>query len=85
MIIFFTWLNINKTEAGKNLTAVIESVQEALTSGSSIQLTGFGKFSTSETKARTMKSFGGKEVEIPAGKRVLFKPGKELKDAVSNK
>ena len=75
-------LNINKTEAGRNLTAIIESVQEALTSGSSIQLTGFGKFSTSETKARTMKSFGGKEVKIPAGKRVLFKPGKELKDAV---
>ena len=75
-------LKLNKTEASRNLAAVIESVQEALTSGSSVQLTGFGKFSTSETKARIMKSFGGKKVKIPAGKRVLFKAGKELKEAV---
>ena len=75
-------LNVNKTEANKNLNAVIESIQDFLTSGNSIQLTGFGKFSTSDTKARTMKSFGGAEVNIPAGKRILFKAGKELKDAV---
>ena len=78
-------LNINKTEANKNLSAVLECIHETLKSGHHIQFTGFGKFSTSETKARIFKSFGGKEVNVPARKKILFKAGKELKESVNNK
>ena len=72
----------SKEGAHKNLTAVIEAVQEALQAGVSIQLTGFGKFTVTETKAKTIQSFG-KEVHVPAGKRISFKPGTELKAAVN--
>ena len=78
-------LHINKTEANKNLSAVLKCIREALKSGYHIQFTGFGKFSTSETKARTLMSFGEKEVHIPARKKILFKVGKELKESVNNK
>jgi DNA-binding protein HU-beta len=74
-------LETSKEGAHKTLSAVIESVQEALQDGTSIQLTGFGKFTVTETKAKTIQSFG-KEVHVQAGKRISFKPGAELKTAV---
>mgnify|MGYP006074812795 CR=1 FL=1 len=74
-------LAINKSEAHKKLEAVIETIYEILKEGSDIQITGFGKFTITETKEKKIQSFG-KEVYVPAGKRISFKAGSELKVAV---
>ena len=77
------------TKAGADaaLTAVLESVQEALAAGNKIVMTGFGTFEVREVKKRKVRPIrgGGVIVEIPAHKRVGFVPGTNLKDAISGK
>jgi DNA-binding protein HU-beta len=77
------------TKAGGDaaLTAVLESVQEALAAGNKVVLTGFGTFEVRQVKQRRVRPIrgGGTTVEIPAHKRVGFVPGANLKGAVSGK
>ena len=72
-----------KAEAGKVLDAVLASIQESLTGGEALTLTGFGAFKVSERAARTGRDpRTGNPIDIPASKAVRFTPGKTLKDAV---
>jgi len=72
-----------KAAAGKALEAVLESIREALASGESVTLTGFGSFKVSERAARTGRNpQTGEEISIPASKAVKFSVGKMLKDSV---
>jgi len=77
------------TKAGADaaLTAVLESVQEALAAGNKVVLTGFGTFEVRQVKQRKVRPIrgNGSTVEIPAHKRVGFVPGANLKGAVSGK
>lgn len=77
------------TKAGADdaLTAVLDSVQEALASGNKVVLTGFGTFEVRQVKQRRVRPIrgGGSTVVIPAHKRVGFVPGANLKSAVSGK
>lgn len=76
--------SITKKDAEKALTAVIESITEALASGDKVQLIGFGTFEVRERAARKGHNpKTGKEIQIPASKAPAFKSGKALKDAVS--
>ena len=76
-----------KADADAALTAVLESVQEALAAGNKVVMTGFGTFEVREVKKRKVRPIrgGGVIVEIPAHKRVGFVPGTNLKDAISGK
>ena len=59
--------------------ALIEAIAEALKRGDRVELKGFGSFSVIETKARAGRNpRTGKPVQIPAGRRVRFKPSKSL-------
>jgi DNA-binding protein HU-beta len=48
-----------------------------------VKLVGFGTFSVSNRKARMGRNpQTGEEIQIPARKVPVFRPGKELKEAV---
>ena len=59
--------------------ALIAAIAETLKRGERVERKGFGSFSVIATKARTGRNPGtGKPVQIPAGRRVRFKPSKSL-------
>ncbi len=73
----------NKDSAAA-VNAFIEVVKEALASGDSVTITGFGSFLVRDRAARTGRNPRTNEVvEIPAVKVPAFKAGKTLKDAVN--
>ncbi|EJU28873.1 MAG: HU family DNA-binding protein [Selenomonas sp.] len=77
---------LSKKDAEKALSAVIESVEEALVEGDKVQLIGFGTFEVKDRAARTGRNpQTGKEIKIAASRNPVFKAGKALKDAVNNK
>ena len=73
-----------KKDAEKALNAFVDVVTEALTSGETVQVGGFGSFEVKERPARTARNpRTGEEIEIEASKAPVFKAGKALKDAVN--
>lgn len=75
---------VPKAQAGKTLDAVIESVQDVLKAGDSIQFVGFGKFSVKERAARSGRNpKTGETIQIKAAKVPAFKAGAELKKVLN--
>lgn len=65
------------------LDSFIETILETLKKGEDVSLIGFGSFKVVKTKAKKGRNpRTGKEIKIPAGKRVRFVVGKTLKDSV---
>jgi DNA-binding protein HU-beta len=78
-----TKASLTKTDAAQALDAVISAVGEALKSGDSVTLVGFGTFSVKERAARTGRNpKTGAAIQIAASKVPGFKAGKGLKDIV---
>ena len=76
--------DLTKKDSEKALTAVLNTISDALAAGEKVQLIGFGTFDVKERAARTGRNPRTKEtIEIPASKIPQFKAGKELKDAVA--
>jgi DNA-binding protein HU-beta len=76
--------SLSKTDAGQALDAVFASVGEALKSGDTVTLVGFGTFSVKERAARTGRNpKTGVAIQIAASKVPGFKAGKGLKDIVA--
>ncbi len=76
--------DITKSVAGKALNGMMDAICEALSSGDSVTLIGFGTFSVTERAARTERNPStGKEITIAAKKVAKFKPGKALSDSVN--
>lgn len=74
---------MTKKASEKALNAMIESIQEALKSGERVALVGFGTFAVANRAARQGRNpRSGKSIKIPARKVPVFRPGKELKDAI---
>ena len=75
---------MTKKDAEKAVSALLDSVQEALAQNDKVQLIGFGTFETRERAARTGRNpQTGKEINIEASKSPVFKAGKALKDAIN--
>ena len=75
---------LSMTDAGKALDATIASIAEALKSGDTVTLVGFGTFNVKERAARTGRNpQTGAALEIKASKVPSFKAGKGLKDSVA--
>ncbi|MCU6710018.1 HU family DNA-binding protein [Paenibacillus sp. J5C_2022] len=73
-----------KKDATKAVDAVFEAISEALQNGDKVQLVGFGNFEVRERQARKGRNpQTGEEIDIAASKMPAFKPGKSLKDLVS--
>jgi DNA-binding protein HU-beta len=76
--------DLTKADAGKALDGLLHAVSEALKSGDSVALVGFGTFAVkdrAERKGRNPQT--GEEITIKAAKIPSFKAGKSLKDAVN--
>jgi DNA-binding protein HU-beta len=74
-----TKTGITKTKAELAVETVFESMKQALTKGERIELRGFGVFNVRPRKTGIGRNpRTGAEVNIPPGKAVRFKPGKEL-------
>lgn len=75
---------LSKKDCEKALTAVMDSITEALAEGDKVQLVGFGTFEVRERQERTGRDpRSGEAITIPACKSPAFKAGKALKDAVN--
>lgn len=75
---------ISKTDAGRAIDAVFETITGSLKKGDEVRLVGFGTFSVSERAASTGRNpRTGETIEIAASRQPKFKAGKALKDAVN--
>lgn len=77
---------LTKSQASLAVDAVLESIEQALQNGDSVQLIGFGTFEVRERAAREGRNpHTGEALTIPASKVPAFKAGKALKEAVKAK
>jgi DNA-binding protein HU-beta len=74
---------VSKSDAQKHFEAFEEVVTEALKAGEEVQITGFGKFSVRERKAREGRNpQTGQKMKIAAQRVPAFSAGNALKEAV---
>ncbi len=70
---------ITKTKAELAVETVFDSMKKALSHGDRIELRGFGVFNVRPRKTGIGRNpRTGQQVNIPPGRAVRFKPGKEL-------
>jgi DNA-binding protein HU-beta len=71
------------SEAQRHIEAFERVVTEALKNGEEVRITGFGKFSVRERKAREGRNpQTGEKIKIAAQKVPAFSAGNALKEAV---
>lgn len=74
---------LTQKQADVALTAVLDTIVEALKQGEKVQLTGFGTFEVRERTEREGRNPAtGETIKIAASKAPAFKPGKTFKDAL---
>ena len=74
---------VSTSEAQKHFEAFERVVTEALKGGEEVRITGFGKFSVRERKAREGRNpQTGEKIKIPAQRVPAFSAGNTLKEAV---
>lgn len=72
-----------KQDCETSLTAMSETIADALKAGEKVQLGGFGSFEAKMRAARTGLNPRTQEpIDIPAAKVPVFKAGKALKAAI---
>ncbi len=75
--------DVPKSEAQKHFEAFEQVVTEALKAGEEVQITGFGKFSVKERKAREGRNpQTGQKMKIAAQKVPAFSAGNGLKESI---
>ena len=74
----------SKKDSEKLVSAVFETITDALVAGDKVALVGFGAFDVKERGERIGRNPQTKEeIKIPASKVPQFKAGKALKDAIA--
>lgn len=77
--------DINKSDAGRALDAVLDGITDALKRGDQVSLVGFGTFSVKHRAGREGRNpQTGETIQIKASNVPGFKAGKALKDAVNS-
>jgi len=70
-------------DAKRGLDTTLHIIRDTLQKGERLILIGFGTFTTTQRKARTMKSLNtGKTIKVKAKKVVKFKAGKAFSEIV---
>jgi DNA-binding protein HU-beta len=76
--------SVTKKQADAVLTAALETIIEAVSSGDKVTLVGFGSFESRERKAREGRNPKTNEkMEIPATKVPAFSAGKLFRERVA--
>ena len=77
---------ISQKCAAEMIDTMLETIVNEVKKGRSVQLIGFGTFTSTKRAARKGRNpQTGKEIKIPAAKIPKFKAGKGFKDAVNKK
>ena len=72
---------LNKTESGKALAAVLEAISAGLRHDGKVRILGFGGFELKDTPERPGRNpKTGEIITIKAGKKISFSPSDALKD-----
>ena len=75
---------LTKADAERAVEAMFDTIKNAMKSGDSVSLVGFGTFVVRSRAARTGRNpRTGEEIKIAASKVPAFKAGKGLKDALA--
>ena len=76
--------HLPKGKATSALEAILKAISETLAREESVSLVGFGSFTVKKRAARNGRHpRTGKEINIPATKVPVFRPGKGLKSAAN--
>ena len=74
---------LTQKDCGLCLNEMTKLLQQALSSGNSVNFIGFGKFEVKQRKQRlSYNPIKKSNIMLPACKMPVFKPGKNLKEAV---
>lgn len=77
---------VSKAQTAETVDTLLEVVKKAVSKADTVQLIGFGSFSSGKRAARVGRNpKTGEEIKIPAAKTVKFTAGKAFKDAVNKK
>lgn len=78
-----TKTELSKKDSEKAVSAMLDSITQALAAGEKVSLVGFGAFEVKTRSARKgINPRTKEEITIAASKLPAFKAGKALKDAV---
>ena len=73
-----------KSETGAMLDAFIDTISKNIRKKDGVKIVGFGTFAVSQRSARMGRNpQTGAEIQIPARRVPVFRPGKELKESVN--
>ena len=76
--------DLSKSDAEKAVNAALETIKDALTRGSDVTLTGFGKFHVTDRSARQgVNPATGEKIQIAASKAAKFSPASGLKNKLN--
>lgn len=76
---------LSRADMESAFAAICEVAAAELLGGGEVSLPGLGKLKVKETNARTGRNpKTGEMIDIPAGRKVVFTPGKEFKEAFKN-
>ena len=76
--------DLSKREAETAVEATLETIEEQLSRGNEITLTGFGKFHVAKRGARQGRNpQTGETIQIKASRVPRFSPGSKLKQTVN--
>lgn len=74
-------LGISAGAAAENLNVLCLVMRAEFTKGGEVTLPGIGKLAVKTTAARKARNpRTGEAIDIPAGRKLVLKPGKEIKD-----
>ena len=76
--------DLTKKDCEKVVNETFEAIKETLADGEKVQLIGFGTFETRKRQAREGRNPAtGDVIQIPEATVPAFKPGKQLKETVT--
>ena len=71
---------LNQAAAGRILNGILDDIADATVNGEGVVFSNFGSWTTAPTQARTGRNpRTNEEIQIPAGRRIKFIPGKGFK------
>lgn len=77
--------SLRRAQAIRAVKAVVGAIRDTIRSGGKISLTGLGTFKVKARKARPGRNpKTGETIDIPAGRKISFKPSLSLKKLVKN-